>query len=65
MNLLAQRLLHREQPLETKCPSCGVPAPAGDVECTACGWDLRETYHDPTTGADVEPEKVKPGRLGG
>jgi predicted RNA-binding Zn-ribbon protein involved in translation (DUF1610 family) len=41
------RLRHREQPQETTCPSCGVPAPAGTTECTACGWDLREAYHDP------------------
>jgi predicted RNA-binding Zn-ribbon protein involved in translation (DUF1610 family) len=40
------RLRHREQPQETICPRCGVPAPPGSTECTACGWDLRETYHD-------------------
>ena len=63
MMRLLQRLLRREPPLETKCPRCGVPAPAGDLECTACGWDLRETYHDPMTGTDTEPEKVKPSQL--
>ena len=41
-----RELFHREPPDETACPRCGVPAPAGDVVCTACGWDLREAYHD-------------------
>jgi hypothetical protein len=42
-----RELLHREPPQEIPCPRCGVSAPAGDVVCTACGWDLREAYHDP------------------
>jgi len=54
---LVQRLLYREPTLETKCPHCGVPAPVGDVECTACGWNLHESYHDPISGVDIEPEK--------
>ena len=41
-----RELFNREPPDETACPRCGVPAPAGDVVCTACGWDLREAYHD-------------------
>jgi hypothetical protein len=44
---LLQRLLHKEPPRETHCSRCGVPAPEGSVECSACGWDLREIYHDP------------------
>ena len=36
-------------------PALGVPAPPGDVECTACGWDLRESYHDPVSGVDRDP----------
>ena len=41
------KLLKREHPPEeTPCPRCGVPAPAAAVECTACGWDLRERYAD-------------------
>ncbi len=40
-------LLRRQPPQETPCPRCGVPAPPGDLECTACGWDLRDAYHDP------------------
>lgn len=44
---LLQRLLGKEPPRETKCSRCGVPAPEGSLECSACGWDLRESYHDP------------------
>jgi hypothetical protein len=44
---LLQRLLRKEPPRETHCSRCGVPAPEGSVECSACGWDLREIYHDP------------------
>jgi hypothetical protein len=61
---LLQRLLRREPPLETKCPRCGVPAPPEDLECTACGWDLHETYHDPVSDIDREPEKVERSKLG-
>lgn len=40
-------LLHREPPpQELPCPRCGVPVPPGQVECTACGWDVRDAYHD-------------------
>jgi hypothetical protein len=44
---LLPRFLRREDPPETKCSRCGVPAPAGSLECNACGWDLRDAYHDP------------------
>jgi hypothetical protein len=44
---LLQRLMRREPPAETQCSRCGVPAPEGSLECAACGWDLREIYHDP------------------
>jgi hypothetical protein len=44
---LLQRLLRKESPRETACSRCGVPAPEGSLECSACGWDLREIYHDP------------------
>ena len=30
-----------------KCPRCGMPAPAGSLECNACGWDMRDAYRDP------------------
>jgi tRNA(Ile2) C34 agmatinyltransferase TiaS len=46
-----RELLHRAPSKETACPRCGVLASAGDVKCTACGWDLREGYHDPLKGA--------------
>jgi hypothetical protein len=45
-------LLHREPSQETPCPRCGVPAPPGTSECSACGWDLRDAYHDPLTEAE-------------
>jgi hypothetical protein len=64
MMRLLQRLLRREPPLETKCPRCGVPAPPGDLECAACGWDLRESYHDPVSGIDRDPEEVERSKLG-
>jgi hypothetical protein len=44
---LLQRLMHKEPPSETTCSRCGVAAPEGSLECSACGWDLREIYHDP------------------
>jgi hypothetical protein len=52
-----RELLHREPPNETACPRCGVPAPVGDVLCTACGWDLRDAYHDPLSDSadDARP----------
>jgi hypothetical protein len=48
---LLQRLLRKEPAHETTCSRCGMPAPEGSVECSGCGWDLREIYHDPL----VEP----------
>jgi hypothetical protein len=43
---LLQRLFKREEePVEILCQRCGVPAPPASVECAACGWDLRESYH--------------------
>jgi ribosomal protein L37E len=41
------RFLRHDEPEETKCPRCGVPAPEGATDCTACGWDLHDAYHDP------------------
>lgn len=54
---MLQRFLHREPAQETPCPRCGVPAPAEAVECRACGWDLREAYHDATVDAGHEPAR--------
>ena len=45
-------LFGRQETQETPCPRCGVPAPSGSTECTACGWDVREPYHDPFQEAD-------------
>jgi hypothetical protein len=61
---LVSHLLHRELQQETKCPRCGTPAPLDDVECNVCGWDLGETYHDPTSGVDRQPEIVTRSQLG-
>jgi hypothetical protein len=44
---LLQRLLRKEPQRETRCSRCNTPAPEGSLECSACGWDLREIYHDP------------------
>ena len=39
------KLFTKDEPREeTACPRCGTPAPAGAVDCAACGWDMRETY---------------------
>jgi hypothetical protein len=43
---LMQRLFRREPPPETSCPRCATPVPGGAVECSACGWDMRESYHE-------------------
>jgi hypothetical protein len=51
---LLPRFLRREEPQETRCPRCGVPAPAGSVECNACGWDMRDAYHDPVARESTE-----------
>jgi uncharacterized Zn finger protein (UPF0148 family) len=52
-----RELLHREPPQETICPRCGIPAPAGDVVCAACGWDLREAYKNPLSDS---PDDARP-----
>jgi hypothetical protein len=44
---LFSKLRRREPPVEAPCPRCGVPTPVDADECTACGWDLRESYHGP------------------
>jgi Zn finger protein HypA/HybF involved in hydrogenase expression len=41
---LFDRLLHREDPPEMKCPKCGTPAPQSAIDCAVCGWDMREVY---------------------
>jgi hypothetical protein len=44
---LIDKLLRRQPPAESPCPRCGVLTPVDADECTACGWDLRESYHGP------------------
>ncbi len=51
---LLPRFLRREEPEETRCPRCGVPAPAGSVECNACGWDMRDANQDPLARESTE-----------
>ena len=46
-----RELFGRQETQETPCPRCGVPAPLGTTECTACGWDVRDAYHDPLKDA--------------
>lgn len=41
---LFDRFLRREAPPEQQCPRCGIPAPAEVNVCSACGWDLRESF---------------------
>ena len=42
------RGLFKQEPApEATCPRCDVPVPAASIECSACGWDLRESYRDP------------------
>jgi hypothetical protein len=53
---LVPRFLRHVKPQETKCPRCGVPAPAGSLECNACGWDMRDAYHDPLAREPAPPE---------
>jgi hypothetical protein len=50
-----KRLFHREAPPEASCPHCGVPMPEGSVECTACGWDLRDAADRPEPSAAAVP----------
>ena len=53
---MLQRLFRREEPEESSCPRCGESAPAGTITCGVCGWDLRESYHEPLeTAGDDRP----------
>lgn len=39
------KVLGRDEAVtEAPCPRCGIPAPSDANECSACGWDLRETF---------------------
>jgi hypothetical protein len=49
---LLQRFLRREPAEPVLCPRCGISAPPSELECTACGWDMRESYHDTVSGED-------------
>jgi hypothetical protein len=31
-----------QEPRQVPCPNCSELVPADAVECTACGWDMRE-----------------------
>jgi Uncharacterised protein family UPF0547 len=39
------------EPKEETCPKCKTPVPVAAEECSACGWDLREAYHEPEPAA--------------
>ena len=60
------RLTGRDAPEDAMCPRCGTPAPASAVECTACGWDMREIFHGAYVGSHLveagEPSTEERGR---
>ena len=56
---LVPRFLRHDKPQDTKCPRCGVPAPAGSLECNACGWDMRDAYHDPLARESAPAERPR------
>jgi hypothetical protein len=58
---LLQRLMRKEPQPETRCSRCDTPAPEGSLECAACGWDLREIYHDPLVEAGESSLPRGPG----
>ncbi len=54
---LIKRMLHvAEEPEDAPCPRCGTPAPAREVTCGACGWDLREAFHGAYAGSHLGVE---------
>ena len=55
---LVKRFMHREEEPDVPCPRCGIPAPRGASDCSACGWDLREAYHGAFTGSHLEAGPV-------
>ena len=56
---LVPRFLRHDKPQETKCPRCGVPAPAGTLECNACGWDMRDAYREPLARESAPAERQR------
>lgn len=50
---------------EVPCPRCKVPVPADDLECSVCGWDLRDAYHAPEDDASVDAHVTPPRDRGG
>jgi ribosomal protein L37E len=63
---LIKRFLRRQEDEETKCPRCGTPAPAGTIDCSACGWDFREQFRGVTGShlATVESGSEPAARVG-
>ena len=47
------RFHRRDEMTEEPCPRCGIPAPTGAATCSACGWDLNESYHADFVGSRV------------
>ena len=56
---LMKRFLRRQEDEETKCPRCGTPAPAGTIDCSACGWDFREQFRG-VTGSHLAAVEAQP-----
>jgi predicted RNA-binding Zn-ribbon protein involved in translation (DUF1610 family) len=54
---LFSKLRRREPVAESPCPRCGVLTPVDADECTACGWDLRESYHGPVGGHELPSDR--------
>ena len=53
---LFTRLTGRESEEDQPCPRCGIPAPAASAECSACGWDMRESFHGQYVGSHIGEE---------
>ena len=51
---LLQPLLHRESAPRRRARAVACRHRRRTVACTACGWDMREAYHDDLSGADHE-----------
>ena len=47
------RFRRQTEQTEEPCPRCGIPAPEGTQACTACGWDMNESYHADFVGSRV------------
>jgi hypothetical protein len=49
-------LHRRDEASAAPCPRCNVTVPTDEVQCIACGWDLRDAYRPPAGSADLDPQ---------